>query len=152
MDIISGVLEQLKIDNTLWIQLICFLVTYVFITNLLIKPYYQAFLRRQARTVGNQEQANKTAEEAEAQFLKYQEQARAINLEIKDIFDRSRKSAAQEQDKLLASARAEGQSKIESGRTEIASESNRARQEVQKEVADISQLIRAKMLGRETTN
>ncbi len=71
---------------------------------------------------------------------------------IKDIFDRSRKSAAQEQDKLLASARAEGQSKIESGRTEIASESNRARQEVQKEVADISQLIRAKMLGRETTN
>ena len=152
MDIILGVLDQLKINNTIWLQLICFLITYFFISTLLIKPYYKAYLSRQARTIGNQEQAIKTTEEAEAQYLKYQEQARAINLEIKDIFDKSRKDAVQEQDRLVAGARAEGQKKIEAGRNEIATEFARARQDIQKEVADVSQLIRAKMLGKETTN
>ncbi|MDZ4661958.1 MAG: ATP synthase F0 subunit B [Pseudomonadota bacterium] len=152
MDILLGVLDQLKINNTIWIQLICFLVTYFFISNLFIKPYYRAYISRQDRTVGNQAQAIKTSEDAEAQYLKYQDQARAINLEIKNIFDKSRKDAIREQDHLIAGARAEGQKKIELGRTQIATESTRALQEAQKEVSDISHIIRAKMLGKETTN
>lgn len=152
MDILLGVLDQLKINNSIWLQLACFLVTYFFISNLLIKPYFQAYLNRQSRTVGNQELAIKTAEEAEAEFAKYQERARAINLEVKNIFDNARKTAVVEQDQLMSTARGTSQKKIDAGRAEIIKETTRARQEILNEVGEISQLIRVKMLGRETTN
>ncbi|MEK7354988.1 MAG: hypothetical protein AAB250_00965, partial [Bdellovibrionota bacterium] len=73
------ILRSLGVDGTLWIHMACFLVSYVALTQLILKPYMAALRERETRTVGNEEHAVRLVEEANQLNSEYEQKARAIN-------------------------------------------------------------------------
>ena len=87
------ILSSLGVNSTIWLQLACFLISYVALTQLVLKPYLAAYNERQGRTVGNEEKAVRLLEETNEIQSTYADKVRAINSEMKAIYDASRTKA-----------------------------------------------------------
>jgi F-type H+-transporting ATPase subunit b len=144
-----AVLKALGIDNTLWIHLACFLVSYAAITMLIIKPYLAALHEREKRTVGGEETATRLIEEATAIHTQYEQKARHINDEIKSVYDQSRMLANKESDRLLTEARENSDAILEQARAEIGREVQGARKILSSEIPAVSSAIASKLAGKE---
>ncbi len=152
MDILVGILDQLQINNTIWIQLACFLITFLFVYNLIFKPYYNAYEQRLQKTEGNQDLAVKITQESEDIYSQYQVEARDLNRDIKGIFDFSRTEAVKESDRLVNEAKQKAQEQVESAGRNIHGQIEKEKVNLQKDIPEISNLIRAKLLGKEMVN
>ena len=149
MDIVTGILTQLGVNSTFFIQLGIFMVVFVFTWKVAFSPYYRAFEAREARTTGSEEAANDLLKQTEALEKEYQEKARALNLEIKRVYDAQRKIAVKEQERLLAEARDEAKNYITDAREKIQSEYNRAREELFAQTDSIGQTMAAQLTTQE---
>ena len=89
MDILSA----LGVDATLGIQFIIFLVSYVFLVNVVFKPYHRAYEERVKRTLGNAEFAERILAETKELEIEFEQKARLLNYETKGIFDSERSEA-----------------------------------------------------------
>jgi F0F1-type ATP synthase membrane subunit b/b' len=143
------ILNSLGVNYTLWIQLACFLISYVALTSLVLKPYAAALREREKRTFGNEETAVRLIEEANVLHTEYETKARGINAEIKQHYDRSRSEAMKEYDLKIAQARAEAAALLETSRGKIKSEIQAARQQLSGEVPVIGAAIASKLAGKD---
>ena len=143
------ILTSLGIDHTLWIQLACFIVSYLAIANLIMKPYMAALKERELRTLGGEENAVRLIEEANQLGADYEQKARAINNEIKGFYDRSRHEAMAEQETLVQSARTEATGTLDTAREKISSEIQAARKTLSAEVPAVGAAIASKLAGKE---
>lgn len=142
-------LKSLGVNSTLWIQLACFIVSYIAFTSLVLKPYMAALREREKRTVGNEETAVRLIEQTNSLHADYEKKAKAINSEIKGVYDQSRTDAMKEYDKLVAMAREESSSLLDQSRTEISAAIQKARQTVMAEVPAVSTAIASQLAGKE---
>ena len=149
MEALTGILNTLKINQTIWIQLGCFLISYLALSNLIFKPYYKVFVKRKESTFGGEELAEKTTQEASALKERYEHRAQEINIEFKTIFEQQRSEATKESSHKLAEARKTAQSLSESVRQRINKEVGRAQVELNKEVPAVSAAIASKLIGKE---
>jgi F0F1-type ATP synthase membrane subunit b/b' len=143
------ILTSLGVDHTLWIQLACFIVSYLAISNLIIKPYMAALKERELRTLGGEENAVRLIEEANQLGVAYEQKARSINNEIKSFYDRSRTEAMAEQESLVQSARNDAGGTLETAREKITSEIQSARKTLAAEVPAVSAAMASKLAGKE---
>ncbi len=139
MDILTGILSQLGVDSTFFIQFGIFMVVFIFMWNVTFSAYFKAFEAREAKTTGSVEAANDLLKQTEALEKQYQEKARALNAEIKEVFDAERKAASKEQEKLVGEAREKAKAYVAEAREKIQSEYNRAREELFSETNSIGQ-------------
>ncbi len=143
------IFRSLGVDSTLWLHLACFLVSYVALTQLILKPYMTALNEREKRTVGNEEQAVRLVEEANQLHSEYEQKARAINSQIKGSYDESRTAATREYDRLVQAAREESQKHLEGARVEIGREVQTARKTLSNEVPAVAAAMASKLAGKE---
>lgn len=149
MDTVLGIFTSLGVNSTIWIQLVIFVFAYAVILNLVVKPYYNAYLERQKRTQGNQNLAETLTTQARDLEAAYQAKARELNLQIKDIYDRARSEASKEQDKINTEAREKAKAYLDSARAELKDESNRAREALIKEAPLVGQAITDRLLAKD---
>lgn len=144
------ILKSLGVDfATLGIQLVCFLISYLSLHFLILKPYSAALKERENRTVGNEETAVRLIDEASDLHSEYETKARSINSEIKAYFDQSRKEALKDYEGLVVTARAQADQALAQSRAHIASEIQSARRVLSAEVPTVSAAIASKLAGKE---
>lgn len=143
------ILSALGINSTIWIQLACFLVSYVALTQLVFKPYMAAFRERQIRTVGNEDFAQRLLQETAELQTQYELRARELNNETKAIFDKTRVEAMREYDKTISSAREETTQLLAKNRARIAQAIQEAQAEMMREAPQVGVAIASKLMGKE---
>jgi F-type H+-transporting ATPase subunit b len=143
------ILTSLGINSTLWIQLGCFLISYVSFSQLVLKPYMAALSEREKRTVGNEEIAVRLVEEAADLHAEYEQKARNISAEIKGFYDEHRNNALKESDRILADAREEAGKILSQSRGQIALQIEAARRTLSAEIPAISGAIASKLAGKD---
>lgn len=143
------IFRSLGVDGTLWIHLACFLICYVALTQLILKPYMAALKEREKRTVGNEEHAVRLVEEANQLHSEYEQKARAINSQIKGSYDESRTVAMREYDRLVQAAREDAHKLLEGARAEIGREVQTARKTLSTEVPAVAAAMASKLAGKE---
>jgi F0F1-type ATP synthase membrane subunit b/b' len=86
MEMLLGLIDSLKLDNTLFIQFLIFLVGYAILYYVLFKPYNEAARIRHERTKGSEDSADKYDDEIEILKRKYGQKAKETNLAVKEVF------------------------------------------------------------------
>lgn len=145
----ANLLEVLKLDATILPQFFIFLIAYITLTQLVFKPYLKAFDQRRDATVGGKEIADQLLLETQGIQSNYETKARAINSQIKGIFDEAKKEASKKQEELIRRTREETETVVNKSRQEIQAALQKSREELKKSVPELSQTISNKMLGKE---
>jgi F0F1-type ATP synthase membrane subunit b/b' len=143
------ILRSLGINGTLWIQLGCFIISYLALTQLILKPYMAALIERESRTVGNEETAVRIIEQANDLQHEYEKKTRQMNSEIRGVHDESRSMAMKEYDRLIAAAREAAGKELERARAHIATEIQAARKILSSETPMVSAAIATKLAGKD---
>lgn len=144
------ILNALGINETITVQFVIFLVAYLFLSNLLFKPYYRAFIERKDRTVGRTDTAERYIKEAKDLQAQFETKARELNSRYKVIYDQSRSEALKEYDQLVGAARSDSKNWIENQRDQIQIAVKKVQSEIGSEVKGVSKVIQARLLGRES--
>lgn len=143
------ILSSLGVNDTLWIQLACFLVSYAALSQLVLKPYLAAMHEREKRTVGNEESAVRLLEEANGLAAQYENRARAINTEMKAAYDTTRQKATKQAESVMAEARNEATQLLDAARGKISTEIQSARQTLASDIPAIGAAIATKLSGKD---
>lgn len=149
MDIIKSLLTALGINSTVWLQLASFLVSYLALSNLVFKPYLKAYRERERRTVGGEESAVRTVEEAQQLQLTYEQRAKHLNSEIRSVYEAHRSEATKQYEKQVEAARAEAAEALDSARQKISTEVQAARKSLSAEIPAVSRAIASRLSGKE---
>lgn len=86
MEMVLGLIDSLKLNDTLFVQFVIFLIGFSFLYYVLFKPYNNAAEVRFQRTTGSEENADKYDEEIELLKRKYGQKAKETNQAIKTVF------------------------------------------------------------------
>ncbi|RYZ77475.1 MAG: hypothetical protein EOP05_01655 [Proteobacteria bacterium] len=143
------IFTSLGVDSTIVIHLICFLISYVALTQLILKPYMKALAEREKRTVGGEELAVRLVEEANDLQGQYEVKARQINSQITSLYNHSRTTAQKESEVLVDAARKEASSLLETARTQISTEVQTARKTLSTEIPAVGSAIASKLAGKD---
>lgn len=143
------ILKSLGVNSTLWIQLLCFLVSYFALTSLVLKPYMAALREREKRTIGSEEAAVRLIEETTDLHAVYEQKAKMINSKIKSFYDQSRVEATKEYDRLVEAARLESAALLEQSRQDIGRQIQSAKAKLTTEIPAVGSAIASKLAGKE---
>jgi F-type H+-transporting ATPase subunit b len=143
------ILSALGVNSTVWVQLACFIVAYLALSQLIFKPYLAAYQERSKRTVGSEQYAERIIEETRQLQSQYESKARAINQDYKAIYDESRTKAMREQDAVVSRARAEASTLLVEQRALIQREVENAHRELSHKISPVALVMASKLLGKE---
>lgn len=141
------ILTTLGINSTLWIQFALFAISYLFLTELVFKPYMKAHHHRETMTVGSEEEAADLSQKTQEMHLQFESSARHINEQIRGIFDRARAEASHQYDELVTKARTEADDLTRSSAEKLKKDLTAARDAVKAEIPRLSASITERLLG-----
>jgi F-type H+-transporting ATPase subunit b len=142
------ILQQLGLNDSYFFQFIIFLIAYIIMSQVLFKPYADAFQQREDRTKGGEELAVETNKAAQDLRSTYETKARSVSTEIKNIFDEQKTLANKEYEQIVTTARQQSQKIIDETRTRINSELEIAKKQVQEIVPTVSAEMTKKLLSK----
>jgi F-type H+-transporting ATPase subunit b len=143
------IFRQLGVNETLWVHLACFLVSYFALYFLILKPYMAAFIEREKRTVGSEEAAVRLVEEANDLQTQYALKSRELNSQMKAFYDEARTSAQKQSEKIVGDARTQAAALLQRSREQIAGEVAKAQQTLQSEIPAVGAAIASKLAGKD---
>ena len=146
---ITSLLRALGVDHTIWIQLGCFIVSYLALTELVFKPYLRAFHERERLTIGNEESAVRIIEEARNLENEYERKARSLNGEVRGVYDSHRTEALEEYDRVVQAARSKAEGLLTLARQKITAETQAARKSLSAEIPAVSLAIASRLAGKD---
>src|SRR5262249_20223342 len=138
----------ISLDKSLIIQMLNFLILLAILHRLLYKPLLAKMQERSAAIKASLE----AAEAARAAAAKQQEEnagrLRAAYAEAQSIRAAALKEAAEEQRKLVETARREAQQLVESAKAQTDADIRRAREELRREVSDLAISVAEKLVRK----
>lgn len=143
-------LTALGVNQTVAIQFILFLVVYIVLNKALFTPYLAALDERRSRTEGQSEKAEQFMEEAKTLQEKYALKARELNDKQKDVYDQIRIEGQKRYEELVSVAREKTKSAIEAAQKNLKTELQNIRQQTEKEIPVITNLITERLTGKES--
>lgn len=144
------IFTALGLNETLFIQMGVFLVCFIVLKKVLFEPYFAAYRERKERTVGQAEAAERYINEARDLEQQFSSKAQQMNQQFRAIYDQSRAETMKEYDGVVQDARNKSRQWTEQARGQIKKEIQHAHEQLLPEIPAISQLVNAKLLGRET--
>lgn len=147
MDMLLGLIDSLKLDNTLFIQFLIFLVGYSIIYYVLFKPYNKAAEIRHERTKGSQDSADKYDDEIEILKRKYGLKAKETNLAVKEVFADYETKTKKEVADLLIEAQEKYQLEKEEQETAVYSHFETEKTKVPNLVKDLKEQLKKVLAG-----
>jgi len=106
MEMLLSLIGALKLDNTLFVQFVIFLVGFSVLYYVLFKPYNEAARIRHERTKGSEDSADKYDDEIEILKRKYGQKAKETNQAVKEVFSSYESKTKKEVADLLLEAQA----------------------------------------------
>jgi F0F1-type ATP synthase membrane subunit b/b' len=149
MELLLSIKNSLGFNESLFVHLACFAVSYISLYLLVYKPYSQALLVRRARTVGQEEAADKMNEEAVQLQTRFEAKAKSLNVEINKFYEESRASASREYDRIVDAAQTKTGEILKSARAQLGKETAAARDVLQRDIPSVGSAIATKLSGKE---
>lgn len=142
-----NILEQLGVNQTLFLQLGIFVFTILVLSLLVFKPFAEALNLREQKTSGAEDLAAEFQQKTAELHQLYESKARALNDKIRKHFEDSRKLAQEEYEKSVAAAKLEAQHILTSARSQIQKELATAKAGLKDEVPKVASDISKKLLS-----
>lgn len=143
-----AILNQLGINQSLFLHLIIFIFAYVVLAKFLFGPYFRALEERDKRTKGGEDLAAELHKQADDLRTAYEQKARQVSSEVKTIFDEYRTDASKEVDGIVTRARADSQKLVEEARSRVTVEIADAERKLRDEIPGVIQTITTKLLPK----
>ena len=149
MEQLASILKQLGVDYTLWIQLGFFFISYIALSQFLIKPYMANLEFRKKRTIINPEEATRLNSSIENLAMDYQGQVKRQNEKGTAIYEKLKAEGVAEEDRLIGAARAEASRLMDQVKKQIQTDMGTAKESLKAQVPQLSKLIASRVLGRD---
>ncbi len=143
------IFRQLGVDSTLWIHLACFLISYIVLMQLILKPYMAAYVERDKRTVGDEQVAVRLSEEANELQTQLGHIARDLNTKMKAFYEEARTAAQKQSDVIVGEARLETAAHLKENRALIATEISNAQKTLAADIPAVGSAIASKLAGKD---
>jgi len=144
VDIVKQILLQLGANQTVYIQLLLFVVAITFLTTVVFNPFFKAADQRHKRTKGADAVAKDAALEAKNLATIYQTKAREINNKIKEIFDVKKSEALKKASEVIAESKSKADTVAIESRKNIEAQLKSASVEIDKISQDIALTLKDK--------
>ena len=141
-------LKSLGINGTIGIQFVIFIVAYIILTRMVFMPYFKAYMERYNRTVGSEDDASKLIQEAEELEVEYEENAKALNVKIKNIYDSEKKKAIDEQTNILKAANLKAEEYRKNSELKLEETKGKISSDLEQEITPIAELIKNSVIGK----
>lgn len=142
------ILRQLGLDQTVWIQLGFFIISYFFLSQFLFKPYKRNLQFRSKNTGGALDEATQMSALNERLAMDYQGKMKKQNETAEQIYSKFKMEGAAEEGKLVAAAKESAAKALESTRAQITKEVTAAKNQLKEQIPQMSEMIASRLLGR----
>ncbi len=147
MDMLVSLVDSLKLNNTLYMQFLIFLVGFSFLYYVMFKPYNKAAQTRYDRTIGNEDSADKYDEEIELLQRKYGQCVKETNESIALIFSDSHDRLKKEVSTLMLEAQKVYKSKKEQKEKSIMADYEKEREKLPGLSVEIKKQLKKVLAG-----
>jgi len=144
VDIVRQILLQLGANQTVYIQIVVFVVAITFLTTVVYNPFFKAADQRHKRTKGADAVAKDAAQEAKNLASVYQTKAREINSKISNIFDNKKSEAQKKSAEILSQSKSKAEILTNDSRKSIEQQLKAAESEIDKISNDIAATLKDK--------
>jgi len=144
VDIVKQILLQLGANQTVYVQILLFVVAITFLTTVVYGPFFKAADQRHKRTKGADAVAKDAAQEAKNLTNIYQTKARDINNKIKDVFDTKKSAALKTSAEIVSDSKNKAEQIANESRKNIDSQLKSAEAEVDKVSKEIAATLKDK--------
>jgi F-type H+-transporting ATPase subunit b len=127
---------------------VTFLLLVAVLTKAAWKPILDGLNQREGKIRGDLERAETAQREAESLRLKYEGQLADAQKTIQDLVAQARADGERTRAQLTAAAKEESEKILAKGRKDLSMETDRLKEELRKEVSDLSLSMAEKVLGR----
>jgi F-type H+-transporting ATPase subunit b len=138
----------IDIDNTVWVQLVLFMLVALIGSRLLFRPYLKMRDKRAAGIEGARAEASQMTAEAGARVADYEQKLTVARNRALEERRTIRTQAAERQRELTEAARAESTAALDQAKARIASETATARGALRPHATQVADDMAAKLLGR----
>lgn len=142
-----NILEQLGINHTYFYQFGIFVFSLILL-QFIFKDFQGLLVKREQRTLGGEALAKEELKKSADLHAAYEAKARALNGEIRSIYDTYRVEATAEYQKIISGARAESAKLIEESRHKVTLEITDASRKLRDEVPALAQSIVTRLLAK----
>lgn len=139
---------MIHVDQTVVIQIICFLVLWFVLNKLLFRPYLRLLEERESRTEGVRRETADLEGEGQRLRAEYEERIAEARESGRVAKERILDQAREQRERLLSGAREEAANILERVRGEIRSQLQKERVIAATEATAIAQAMANKILGR----
>ena len=139
----------LDLDSTVFLQLAIFVVTAMFLSRFLFRPYLQVRAARGAGIEGAKDEARRMDEEAAARLADYQQSLAQARSKAGGERARLQGEAVKRDHEITEAARAATQASLEQARSRLDADATVARSQLEPRAQEIAKSIAKKILGRE---
>ena len=139
---------MIKLDWTLFLQFVNFMVLMVVLNALLFKPLRAALQARREAIEASQAKVQDLDEQVQAQIARYEAQLQEARLQGAQERATLRKAGQEEEARILGAANQTAAEKLQTIKEQIQGEAGTARQALRDETEDLAREIAGKVLGR----
>ncbi|TVR01426.1 MAG: hypothetical protein EA398_10065 [Deltaproteobacteria bacterium] len=137
---------SMELDASFVAALVLFLLVYLFLSNVLIKPYVALVQKRDALTKGTKDAAVGMRAEAERVVSEYEESMKAARLEASGLREELRRSGQQEEQRLVEGARRDATTRSAEARTSLEAQIAEARTGLEQRADELADEIASRVL------
>ncbi len=141
-----GILDKLGVDSTVFVQILFWLIAYLFVKKTLLDSLVHRVNLRKKLTVGSEEQTNRIIEDVKRKKTAYEMAAKKLDNEIKEIFNKDLRETEKEVARKITLANKEATNNLQLARSEILKQKEDAQIELTKQVPHISSHIKEKII------
>ena len=139
---------MIKLDWTLVLQFINFMILMVALNALLFKPLRAALQARKETIEGSKAKVQDIDEQVQAQIARYEAQLQEARLQGGQERAALRKTGQEEEGRILGDANRKAAEKLQAITAQIQGEADSARQALRNETESLAKDIAGKVLGR----
>ncbi len=141
-------LQQLGLDQTLFIQFAIFAVLYLVLNYAFFRPFLKLFQIRHRRTVEDREAAEKMVKQADAKFAEYKQRLAEERQAAKRELDATIEQAKKEEAAILGVAREEARKITQEASESIGKQRDQLRKQLELDVELLARNISEKLISR----
>ena len=146
MRAVLDILISLGVNQTVFAQFVVFLVAFIFLKYFIFSPYLRAYEERRKRTVGSAGVARELQEQIAQLESDFSKKAKALNEQIKNVFEEKRQKANKETATVVSLAQKAAQEKMTVGKKEVQQAYDEAKDQLRNLAPDLGQTIKQRLL------
>ncbi|MBW1980360.1 MAG: hypothetical protein JRJ12_04010 [Deltaproteobacteria bacterium] len=142
---------MIEINLTIVIQVVQFLILVLILNKILFKPINEVISERQQQISTWEEKAHQCREQVRTKLQQYEDRLQQTKVSAHQQQEEVTKKLKEQQEEKLRQVAEESARIIDSTQQQLRAETQRIRDEIRREVDALSEMLAAKVLGREVS-